>query len=52
MFKLDWKEGSQAVFATLGADGAFVDDGYAKKHKLHLGSPITMTFSSGARRRS
>ena len=50
MFKLDWKEGSQAVFSQLGADGAFVDDGYAKKHKLHLGSPITVTFSSGAKK--
>jgi putative ABC transport system permease protein len=51
MFKLDWKEGSQAVFQNLGEDGAFVDDGYAKRHKLHLGSPITVTFSSGAKRR-
>jgi putative ABC transport system permease protein len=51
MFKLEWKEGSQAVFQNLGEDGAFVDDGYAKRHKLHLGSPITVTFSSGAKRR-
>jgi len=48
MFHLDWKEGSQAVFSQLGADGAFIDDGYAKKHALHIGSPIDMTFSSGA----
>jgi putative ABC transport system permease protein len=48
MFQLKWKEGSQAVFSRLGADGAFIDDGYAKKHNLHLGSPIDMTFSSGA----
>jgi putative ABC transport system permease protein len=48
MFHLEWKEGSQAVFSQLGADGAFIDDGYAKRHKLHLGSPIDMTFSSGA----
>ena len=26
----------------------FIDDGYAKRHQLHLGSPIDMTFSSGA----
>ena len=32
---LDWKEGSQDVLANLGADGAFVDDGYAKDHDLH-----------------
>ena len=48
MFKLDWKEGSQACSRTLGADGAFIDDGYAKRHDLHIGSPIDMTFSSGA----
>jgi putative ABC transport system permease protein len=48
MFQLEWKEGSQAVFSQLGADGAFIDDGYAKRHQLHLGSPIDMTFASGA----
>jgi putative ABC transport system permease protein len=48
IFHLDWKEGSQAVFSQLGADGAFIDDGYAKKHKLAIGSPIDMTFASGA----
>jgi ABC-type antimicrobial peptide transport system permease subunit len=50
MFKLKWKEGSQAVFSQLGADGAFVDDGYAKKHNLRLGSPIPMTFASGVKK--
>ncbi|HEY2777221.1 MAG TPA: FtsX-like permease family protein, partial [Gaiellaceae bacterium] len=29
-------------------DGAFTDDGYAKKHHLVVGSPIDMTFASGA----
>jgi putative ABC transport system permease protein len=50
MFHLEWKEGSQAVFSQLGADGAFIDDGYAKKHDLHIGSPIDLTFASGARK--
>jgi putative ABC transport system permease protein len=50
MFNLKWKEGSQDVFQQLGADGAFVDDGYAKKHNLHLGSPVTVTFSTGAKK--
>ena len=50
MFKLEWKLGSQAVFSQLGADGAFVDDGYAKRHKLSLGSPLTLTFASGAKK--
>ena len=48
MFKLDWKLGSAATLATLGDDGAFVDTGYAKKHNLVAGSPVPMTFSSGA----
>jgi putative ABC transport system permease protein len=39
---LDWKEGSDAVPAQLGNDGAFVDDKFAKKHHLHLGSPISI----------
>ena len=31
---LKWTEGSQETLATLGADGAFVDDDYAKDHNL------------------
>ena len=31
---MDWVEGSQAVFTTLGDDGAFTDDGYADDHDL------------------
>jgi putative ABC transport system permease protein len=50
MFKLEWKEGSQAVFTQLGKDGAFVDDGYAKRHKLHIGSPIRLTFATGVKK--
>jgi putative ABC transport system permease protein len=50
VFNITWKEGSQAVFRTLGADGAFVDSGYASKHRLKLGSPIVLTFSTGAKK--
>ena len=39
---LDWKEGSNAVPAELGQTGAFVDDKYAKKHHLHVGSPLSL----------
>jgi putative ABC transport system permease protein len=39
---LDWKQGSNAVPAALGQTGAFVDDKYAKKHDLHIGSPLTL----------
>jgi ABC-type antimicrobial peptide transport system permease subunit len=48
IFTMDWKEGSTAVLAALGGDGAFVDNGYAKKHHLEVGSPIDLTFASGA----
>ena len=44
---LEWKEGSQQTLATLGADGAFVDDDYAKDHDLRVGSPITVQVPSG-----
>ena len=50
MFQLDWKQGSSSVLANLGADGAFVDKGYAKSHHLRAGSPITLTFATGARK--
>ena len=49
MFHLDWINGSQATMATLGTDGAFVDKGYAKAHKLVVGSPVLMTFADGQR---
>ena len=44
---LTWKHGSQAVLASLGDDGAFVDDGYASKHHLSVGSPLTVTTPTG-----
>jgi ABC-type antimicrobial peptide transport system permease subunit len=44
---LKWKEGSQAVLAALGPDGAFVDKDYAKSHHLTLGSPIALTTPRG-----
>jgi putative ABC transport system permease protein len=46
---LDWKEGSQALLGDLGRDGAFVDDGYAEKHDLAVGSPVTILTPSGER---
>jgi putative ABC transport system permease protein len=47
VISMDWAEGSQAVFATLGDDGAITDDGYAADHDLRLGSPVPVTFPSG-----
>ncbi len=47
VIKLKWTQGSQDVFTSLGADGAFVDDGYAKRHHLVLGSHVAVTFVNG-----
>ena len=47
IFSLDWKDGSDAVLANLGADGAFVDDGFAKDHDLQVGSTFQQTFPDG-----
>ena len=44
---LEWKEGSQAVLGSLGADGAFVDDGFAEDHNLNVGSRISIQVPSG-----
>ena len=49
MFELDWKEGSSAVVANLGENGAFVDTGYADSHNLELGSPLHLTFANGSK---
>jgi ABC-type antimicrobial peptide transport system permease subunit len=45
---LKWKDGSQDVMANLGADGVFVDDGYADSNDLVVGSSIELTFPSGS----
>ena len=40
MIAADWIKGSQQTLGELGADGAFVDDGYASEHVLDVGSPV------------
>lgn len=47
LISLTWKDGSQDVLANLGADGAFVDDGYADENNLQVGSPVNVTFPDG-----
>ncbi|HEY3728569.1 MAG TPA: FtsX-like permease family protein [Solirubrobacteraceae bacterium] len=47
--RLNWTHGSQAVFADLGANGAFTTDSYAHRHHLGLGSPVVVTTPTGAR---
>jgi putative ABC transport system permease protein len=46
---LKWKDGSRAVLAGLGADGAVVDDGWAKEHHLGVGSRFTITTPANKR---
>ncbi len=47
---LDWTEGSQAALASLGDNGAFVDEGFADDHNLEIGSSIPVTFVTGVTR--
>jgi putative ABC transport system permease protein len=48
IFNMKWLDGgSNAVIAKLGAHGAFVDDGFAKKHNLSIGSALTLTAPTG-----
>jgi putative ABC transport system permease protein len=50
VMSLDWKEGSNEVLSSLGDDGVFVDDGFAEKRDLTLGSPVPITFVNGRSR--
>jgi putative ABC transport system permease protein len=48
IFRMKWLHGgSNAVIARLGADGAFLDDGFAKSHHLTIGSPLKLTAPTG-----
>jgi ABC-type antimicrobial peptide transport system permease subunit len=47
VIELDWKDGSQEVFSSLGEDGIFVDDSFADDHDLEVGSSVDVTFANG-----
>ena len=47
IFNLNWKAGSDEALGQLGANGAIIDKDYADKHKLSLGSGLTLTAPSG-----
>jgi putative ABC transport system permease protein len=47
---LDWTQGSRDVLGNLGADGAFIDDDFAKDHDLKVGSKVPVTFVTGTKR--
>ena len=49
VFALDWTAGSQSVLDSLGPDGAFTDNDFAKKHHLTVGSPVRILVPSGQR---
>ena len=39
-YRFDWKDGSNAVLASLGRDGALVDESFAEDHQLKIGDPV------------
>jgi putative ABC transport system permease protein len=48
IFRMDWLDGgSNAVIAHLGANGAFLESGFAKSHHLAIGSPLKLTSPTG-----
>ena len=47
IFNLKWTSGSTEVIGRLGADGAIVDNDYAKKRLLSVGSPLRLTAPNG-----
>ncbi len=48
VINIKWKQGGPGVPASLGLSGAFVDDKFAKKHHLALGSPLNLQTPSGS----
>jgi putative ABC transport system permease protein len=44
---VDWTQGSDAVPAELGGNGAFVEQEYAEDHGLSVGSPLRLETTSG-----
>ena len=46
-FRFDWVQGDDRVPATLGGDGAIVDEGWAREHGLAVGDRFTLTSAKG-----
>ena len=46
-FAFDWVQGDDRVAATLGEDGAIVDEGWAEEHGLGVGDAFTLTSAKG-----
>jgi putative ABC transport system permease protein len=49
VFDFEWKDGSNAVLASLGSDGAVIDDGWASEQGLGLGDAFTLTSAKGVK---
>jgi putative ABC transport system permease protein len=49
LFGYDWKAGGERALASLGRDGAIVDEGFAKDHHLAVGDRLAVTSVKGAR---
>ena len=47
VINLDWTQGDQSVLSSLGADGAFIDDGFAENHDLTLGRMVVLLTPTG-----
>ncbi len=47
VYKFDWTDGSDAVLADLGDDGAVVEKGFADDHNLAVGSTFSLATPSG-----
>ncbi|TCM39555.1 ABC transporter permease [Kribbella sp. VKM Ac-2568] len=48
VLRFDWEGGSQATLGELGRDGAILDEPYATKHNLQVGSQLSLTTVGGA----
>jgi putative ABC transport system permease protein len=49
VFRFDWAQGDDSVPASLGSDGAIVDEKWATEHNLKVGSPFELTSANGTK---
>ena len=47
LYAFDWARGNDGVAAGLGRDGAIVDEGWAKEHRLGVGDRFALTSADG-----
>lgn len=49
VYRFDWTDGSNAVLASLGSDGALVDESFADDHELKVGDTVNIRTGSDER---